>query len=327
MVGRVLALIFVLPILAAPLAAEAQQARRLPRIAFLSTTSSVDSPTTAAFRQGLQDLGYVEGQNIRIEWRWGGGRTERLADFAAEMVDLNVDVIVAANDAAGRAAQRLTKTIPIVIAVMSNPVGSGLIDSLARPGGNVTGLSMQGADLAGRRLQLLKETLPNLVRVGLLADTNDQGYRQTVKEAEAAAHMLRMQLRSYEVKSPSALNAAFAAMKKDAVAAGFVVGGTMLYANRAEVAERALKHQLPMVCGPREYTDAGCLMSYSASLTEQFRRAASFVDRILKGTKPTELPVEQATRYELTINLKTAKALRLTIPPAMLARADEIIRQ
>jgi putative ABC transport system substrate-binding protein len=318
--------VLVVALLAAPLAAEAQQAGKIARIAFISTTASLESPTTSAFRQGLQELGYVEGQNILIEWRWGGGTTERLPTFAAEVIGLNVDVIVAANDTVGRAAQRLTKTVPIVIAIMSDPVGSGLVATLARPGGNITGLSSQAPDFIGRRLQLLKETIPSVARVALLVDTNDQGYRQSVREAEVAARTLGLQLRSRELSSPGALNEAFAAMKTEAAGAVVMVGGTMFYANREDMAEQALKRRLPMVCGPREFVDAGCLMSYSTSLTERFRRAASFVDKILKGAKPADLPVEQPTKFDLAINLKTAKALGLTIPPAVLARADEIIQ-
>jgi putative ABC transport system substrate-binding protein len=212
------------------------------------------------------------------------------------------------------AAQRskLTKTLPIVIAVMSDPLGSGFAATLARPGGNITGLSMQGPDLTGKRLQLLKETVPNVARVALLTDTNDLGYRQSVREADVAARTLGLQLRPHEVSSPSELNGAFAAMIKEAAGAVFVVGGTMFCANRGELAERALKSRLPMMCGPREFVDASCLMSYSAGLTERFRRAATYVDKILKGAKPADLPIEQPTKFELVVNLRTAKVLRLT---------------
>ena len=305
-------------------AAWAQQAERVARIAFLSTTSSPDSPTTAAFRQGLQELGYREGQNIIIEWRWGAGSTGRFPEFAAEVVKSNVDVIVAANDAAGRAAQQATKRIPIV-SIFSDPVASGLVVTLARPGGNITGLTMQGSDLTAKRLQLLKEAVPKLSRVALLVDTNSQSYRQDVKETEAAARTLGMRLRVHEVSNPSELNSSFATITKERVGAVFQVGGTMLYANRAEVAELALKHRLPMMCGVRENVDAGCLMSYSANLTDRFRRAAHIVDEILKGAKPADLPVEQPTTFELVINLKTAKALDLKIPVSVSQRADRLI--
>src|SRR5437762_2888353 len=320
-----LTVILAVGLFAVPLAAQAQPASKVGRIAFLSTTSSPDSPTTAAFRQGLQELGYVEGQNIIIEWRWGGGRTEGFPAFAAEVVRLNVDVIVAANDAAGRAAQQATKRIPIVIAVVGDPVGSGFVDALARPGGNVTGLSMQAPELAGKRLQLLKEAAPHVSRVALLADTNDLGYRRAVTEVEAAARTLGVELRVHPVSSRRELNGVFATMVKEGARAVFQVGGTMFYANRAELGELALKSRLPMMCGPQETMHAGCLISYSAALTDRFRRAAYLVDKILKGAKPADLPVEQPTKIPLVINLKTAKALGLTIPQSVLGRADQVI--
>ena len=320
-----LTVILVVGLFAVPLAAQAQPASKVGRIAFLSTTSSPDSPTTAAFRQGLQELGYVEGQNIIIEWRWGGGRTEGFPAFAAEVVRLNVDVIVAANDAAGRAAQQATKRIPIVIAVISDPVGSGFVNALARPGGNVTGLSMQAPELAAKRLQLLKEAVPHVSRVALLADTNDLGYRRAATEVEAAARTLGVQLRVHPVSSRRELNGVFATMVKEGARAVFQVGGTMFYANRAELGELALKSRLPMMCGPQETMHAGCLISYSAALTDRFRRAAYLVDKILKGAKPADLPVEQPTEIPLVINLKTAKALGLTIPQSVLGRADQVI--
>jgi putative ABC transport system substrate-binding protein len=302
----------------------AQPAESVARIGFLSTTSSPDSPTTIAFRQGLRELGYVEGQNILIEWRWGGGKTERFPDFAAEMVKLNVDVIVAANDAAGRAAQQATKSIPIV-SLFGDPVGSGLVATLARPGGNITGLTTQSPDVTAKRLQLLKEAVPKVSRIAVLADTNDRSYQESLKEAEGAARSLGLQLRLYEVGTPNQLDGAFATMARDHAGAVFLVGGTMLYANRRGLAERALKSRLPMMCGVRENVDAGCLISYGAGLTDSFRRAAYFVDKILKGAKPADLPVEQPTKFELVINMRTAKALGMTIPDSLLLRADHII--
>jgi ABC-type uncharacterized transport system substrate-binding protein len=315
-----------LGLLAPPFAAQGQQAAKLDRIAFISTTSPGDSPTTAAFRQGLRDLGYVEGLNIAIEWRWGRGMTERFPDFAAEVVRLKVDVIVAANAPAGHAAQRATKTIPIVIPTMADPVSDGFVTTLSRPGGNITGLSIQTPELQGKRMQLLKEVVPNVSRVALLTDTNDRNYHQTVSEAEAAAGTLGLHLRVHEVSSPSALNGAFATMSKEAAGAVSIAGGTMFYANRAQLAEHALKKRLPMMCDTQEQVNAGCLMSYGPSLSDVFRRAATFVDRILKGAKPADLPVEQPTKFDLVINLKTAKVLGLTIPPSLLLRADEVIQ-
>lgn len=240
-----LVVVLALSLTIAPFAAGAQQAGKIARIAFLSTTSSPDSPTTAAFRQGLQELGYVEGQNIVIEWRWGGGRTEGFPAFASEVVRLNVNVIVAANDAAGRAAQQATKRIPIVIVVIGDPVGSGFVKTLARPGGNVTGLTVQSADLAAKRLQLLKEAVPYLSRVALLADTNDLGYRQAAAEVEVAARTLGVQLRLHMVSSHPELNGVFATMVQEGVEAVFQVGGTMFYANRAELGELTLESRLP----------------------------------------------------------------------------------
>jgi ABC-type uncharacterized transport system substrate-binding protein len=312
--------------LAAPVAVGAQEAGKVPRIGFLTTTSPGGSPTTDAFRQGLSERGYVEGQNITIEWRWGRGSTERFPDFVAEMVRLNVDVIVAANDLAGWAAQRATKRIPIVIAIIGDPVGGGFAASLARPGGNLTGLTALGPDIAAKRLQIFKEAFPNLSRVALLVDVTDLGHGPSLREIEAAAHARGVQIRPrVDVSTPDALAGAFATMTKERATAVFSVGGTMLYANRARLADLAVMSHLPMMCGPPEFVSAGCLMGYSVNLADIFRRAAGYVDRILKGAKPGDLPVEQPTKFELVINLKTAKALGLTIPPPVLARADQII--
>jgi putative ABC transport system substrate-binding protein len=311
-------------LLAAPLAARAQSAGKIPRIAFLTTTSPENSPTTDAFRQGLRELGYVEGRTINIDYRWGRGSTEHFARFAAEAVRANVDVIVAANTRAGQAAQQATRMIPIVIAVIEDPSASG-ITSLARPGGNVTGISAQGPDLMAKRLQLLKEALPAATRIGLLVDTNNMAYRSHVEAANGAARGLGMNLHVREVGKPSDLDGALTSMKSDAVAGILVVGGTMFYANRAVLAERARKHGLPTMGGDHLYVEAGCLIGYAPSLLETFRRAATYVDKILKGAKPADLPVEQPTKFELVINLKTAKALGLTVPQSLLVRADQVI--
>ncbi|HEY7649560.1 MAG TPA: ABC transporter substrate-binding protein [Methylomirabilota bacterium] len=311
----------VIALLAAPAAAAAQ----VPRIGFISTTSPGTSPANDAFQQGLRELGYVEGQSIAIEWRWGRGKTDRFPEFAAELVRLKVDVIVTANDLAGRAAQKVTKTIPIVVAVMGDPVGSGLVATLARPGGNVTGLSPQSSEIAAKRLQLLREALPTVARVALLADTSDANYRPIVRESEVAARALSLQLSLQEVSSPSELTHAFASIAKEGVDAVSTVGGTMFYANRERLAEEALKRRLPMMCAVKEHVEAGCLMSYSMSLRDLFRRAAYLVDRILKGAKPADLPVEQASTFELAVNVKTARTLGLTMPPALLLRADHVI--
>jgi putative ABC transport system substrate-binding protein len=299
---------------------------RVPRIAFLTTTMPGSSPTTDGFRQGLRDLGYVEGQNIVIEWRWGRGSTERFPQFAAEAVKLNVDVIVAANDAAGRAAQRATSTIPIVVAIIGDPVGGGFAAGLAKPGGNVTGLTVSGPEVAAKRLQIFREAFPRLSRVGLLVDTTDLGHPLSVREIETASQVLGMRIGPrVDVRDPESLGGAFATIIKERTAAVFVVGGTMLYANRARLADLAVNNRLPMACGAQPFVVAGCLMGYSANFADVFRRAAGYVDKILKGAKPGELPIEQPTKFELLINLKTAKAIGVSIPPSVLAQADQMI--
>ncbi len=311
-------------LLAAPLVAQAQQAGKIPRIAFLTTTSPENSPTTEAFRQGLRELGYVEGRTISVDYRWGRGSTERFASFAGEVVRANVDVIVAASTSAGQAARQATRTIPIVIVVIEDPSASGFA-TLARPGGNVTGISSQGPDVVAKRFQLLKEALPGATRIGLLVDTNNAARRRYLEEAERVSRGLGMSLHLREVSIAADLDGAFLSMTKDAVGAVFVVGGTMLYANRAVLAERALQHRLPTMGGDSLYVQAGCLMGYAPSLLEMFRRAATYVDKIVKGAQPGELPIEQPTKFELVINLKTAKALGLTIPQSLLLRADQVI--
>ena len=323
---RLIGLVLALGLSLVPLATEAQESGKISRIAFISTSSPGISPTGEAFRQGLRELGYVEGQNIAIEWRWGRGRTERFPEFAAEMVKLKVDVIVAANDAAGRAALNATKTIPIVVGLMGDPVGSGFVATLGRPGGNVTGLTSQSPEVIAKRLQLLKEAIPSVSRVALLADTNDVSYRLAVRESEAPARTLGVQVRLHEVGSPNELTRAFATLAKEGASAVLTVGGTMFYANRVQLAEEVRRSRLPAMCPTREHVETGCLLSYSVSLRDLFRRAAYFVDRILKGAKPADLPVEQPTWFELVINLKTARALGLTIPQSILVRADEIIQ-
>src|SRR5499427_6670596 len=256
-------------LLAAPLAAEAQQTRKtIPRIAFLTTTSPEDSPNPGidGFRQGLRDLGYIEGQTIAIEWRWGRGKTDQFPKFAAEVVRLKVDVIVAANTTAGRAAQMATKTIPIVIPFMVDPVGDGFAATLSHPGGNVTGLTNESADLIGKRLQLFKEALPSLSRIGVVVDTSDANYRESVSNLEAAAQALgvRVQIRR-EVSNPGELGPTFAAIPREGAGGVFIVGGGMTYTNRAQLAELALKHRLPMMCAQAQHVRAGCLMAYAAN--------------------------------------------------------------
>jgi putative tryptophan/tyrosine transport system substrate-binding protein len=322
-----LAVVLALSITLAPLAAGAQQTGEVPRIAVLTTGSPPGTFASDEFVQGLRDLGYVEGRNINIEWRWGHGTTERFPEYAADVVRLNVDVIVASNTAAGHAAQLATKTIPIVIPTMIDPVAEGFVASLARPGGNTTGLTLQSSETQGKRLQLLKEALPSVSRVALLVDSNERGYRAVAKEAESAAKLLGIRPQPVvEVRVPTDFAAAFGTIAKSGAQGVHVVSGTMVFVSRTPLAAHALKARLPMTCGGSEYVEAGCLMSYGPSLGGLFRNAAQLVDRILKGATPADHPVEQPTKFELVINLKTAKALGLTIPQSLLVRADEIIQ-
>ena len=321
-----LAVILAVNLVLAPLAVEAQQPGKIPRIAFITTTSPGGSPPIDAFRGGLRDLGYIEGQNLLIEWRWGRGTTERFTEFATEVVGLKVDVIVAANSPAGYAAKKATTTIPVVIPTMADPVGDGWVTTVARPGGNITGFAFQLPELQGKRMQLFKEMVPGASRIALILDVTNQSYRTLAKEAEAAAQTLGMRPHPViGVRNPKEINEAFAAFARARPDAVFVVGGTMLYTNRVQLVEQALKNRLPMMCEARDHAEAGCLMSYAASLSDLFRRTAGLVDKILKGAKPADLPVEQPTKFELVINLKTAKALGLTIPQSVLSRADEVV--
>ncbi len=308
-------------------AAHAQQTQPLPRIAFLTSTSPESSPTADAFRQGLHDLGYVEGQNIIVEWRWSRGKSELFPEFVAEMVRLKVDVIVVANILAGRVAQQATKTIPIVFSSgMGAGVASGFIESLARPGGNITGLSSQSPELVGKRLEVLKAAVANLSRVVVLGDPRDPSYLTERRETELAATALGVQIHSYlEASTPQELAGVFANIPQNAENAIFTLTATLLFAERANLVQYAIKSRLPMICFDPSMAAAGCLVSYSSDYSDLNRRAATYVDRILKGAKPADLPVEQPTKFKLVISLKTAKALGLTVPPTLLSRADEVI--
>jgi putative ABC transport system substrate-binding protein len=315
-------------LLAAPLAAEAQPTRNVRAIGFLGPPPSAGG-LVQAFQQGLRDLGYVEGQNIRIEYRYTDvalqGHPELFPRLAAELVGLKPDVLVVSVTEAALAAQKATSTIPIVMVSVPDPVGAGLASSLARPGGNVTGLSRESRDLIGKNLQLLKETLPDITRVGVLANPADPLKPAMVADAEKAARSLGVQLKVVEASAPSALEGAFSAMHTDKVGAILVVGGAGFYLSRTHIADLALRNRLPSVFQNREFVEAGGLLSYAPSTAANYRRAAFFVDKILKGAKPAELPVEQPTKFELVINLKTAQSLGLTIPPSLLQRADQVI--
>ena len=312
-------------LLAAPLAAEAQAPSRIPRIGCLGTGSTATNPNLLeAFRQGLRDLGYVEGRNIAIDYRWAEGRVERLPALAGELVRLKVDVIVATGSPGALAAKKATSTIPIVFATAGDPVGS-LVTSLARPGGNVTGLSLLAPEIVPRQLQILKEAIPGASRISVLSNPANPYTALMVKEAEAAARSLGVQLRLLEVRGREALDIAFSAVARERSGALLILFDPLLFAHSARIAEFASKDRLPAIYPHRESVEGGGLMAYGADLRDNFRRAASYVVKILKGAQPSDLPVEQPTKFELVINLKTAKALGLTIPPSLLARADQVI--
>ena len=311
-------------ILAAPIAAEAQQAGKTPRVGYLGTRTLADFGVDA-FRQALHELRWVEGQNIVVEWRFAEGKLERLPELAAELVRLKPDVIVAQATPGATAAKNATQTIPIVMVPVADPVAVGLVTSLARPGGNITGVSANGVEIVGKQLELLKETVPKVRRVAILLNPTNPSSRDVLKEANAAARSLGVQLQPVEARDADQLDAAFAAMARERAEGVLVMQDTAFVLYRQRFADLAAKSRLPAAYGWKEHVETGGLMSYGASLRDLFRRGATFVDRILKGAKPGDLPVEQPTKFELVINLKAAKALGLTIPRSVLARADQII--
>ena len=313
-------------LLAAPFAAEAQQAAKVARIGYLGAAAG---PLREAFLQGLRDLGYVEGRNLLIEYRSAEGKLERYSALAAELVALKVDVIFAPNTPAVLAAKQSTRTIPIVFPSAADPVADGLVTTLARPGGNVTGLTSLSPDLVGKRLEQLKQAVPGVSRVAVLwqpGGPDERTEKDMLKRAEVAARALGVQLQFVEAQGPADLDRAFSDMTRVRAGALTVLGGGMFLNERRRLVDLATKNRLPTVYSLREYVDAGGLMSYGPNLPDVFRRAATYVDKILKGAKPGDLPVEQPTKFELVINLKTAKALGLTIPQSLLQRADEVIR-
>ena len=316
-----------LGLLAAPLPAEAQQAGGVHRMGFLtsgSTTASVRA--VEAFRQGLRELGWVEGQNIVIDYRFAEGIFDRLPDLAAELVRLQVEVIVAGPTPAAVAAKNATGTIPIVMWAVGDPVGLGLIASLARPGGNITGVSFSvGMDTVGKTLELLKETVPKVRRVAVLSNPANPSHALAVSSAKVAAQSLGGQLQLLEARSPGEFDSAFAAMAKERVAALLVLTDGVFLLHRARLVNLAAKNRLPSIYQLREYVEAGGLMSYAPITRDLLGRTASFVDKILKGARAADLPVEQPTKFELIISMKTAKTLGLTIPPSVLVRADQVI--
>jgi putative tryptophan/tyrosine transport system substrate-binding protein len=277
-------------------------------------------------RQRLRELGYLEGQNIAFESRFADGKTDQLPGLAAELVALKVDVIVTSGTPASLAAKQATRTIPIVMAQLADPVGAGLVASLGRPGGNVTGLTTQDVDLSGKRLEMLLQVVPKVSRFAVLIDETSPGSMLIARGTQVAAQSLGVQLQSLGVRGPAELDGAFSAMKEARAGALIVESSSLLFTSRTRLADLTLKNRLPTMFAQKEYAEAGGLMAYSADFSDLFRRTATFVDKILKGAKPADLPVEQPTKFELVINLKTAKALGVTIPPSLLARADEVIQ-
>jgi putative ABC transport system substrate-binding protein len=305
----------------------AQQAPKTAKIGILSaTTPAAVAPGVEAFKQALRELGWVEGKSFVLEARYGEGKVERLSDLARELVALKMDVIVTPADLSIAAVKRETQTIPIVMALSSDPVGAGFVASLARPGGNITGLSNISPELSGKRVELLKEAIPALSRVALLWNPDVRGAVLDYKEAASAARSLRVEVKSVEASRAEDLDRAFSAITTWRAQALMLPGiNPVGFANRAQIVSFAQKNRLPSMFPTKEYVDSGGLMSYGPSLVDLFRRAAVYVDKILKGAKPADLPVQQPTKFELVINLKTAKALGLTMPQSLLRRADQVI--
>jgi ABC-type uncharacterized transport system substrate-binding protein len=328
MVRKLSIFIFVTVILASVLFAHAQQPAKMPRIGYLNAVSpSNRSDRIEALRQGLRELGYVEGKNILIESRYAEGKLDRLPALAAELVRLKVDVIVTSGPLPTRATKETTSTIPIVMAQDSDPVGNGFVASLARPGGNITGLSALRPELSGKRLELLKEIVPRLSRAAVFGTSTQPGNAQMLKEIELAAGAFGVKLQFVDVLSPKDIESAFrAAGKGQADAVLMMVPSSVDSSRRKEIVELAVKSQLPATYQQGEYVEAGGLMSYGVSTDDLNRRAATYVDKILKGRKPADLPVEQPKKFEFIINLKAAKQIGLTIPPNVLVRADRVIR-
>jgi len=308
-----------------PLAARAQQPAQLPTIGFLgASTPAIMGQWVAAFVQRLRELGWIEGRTIAIEYRWAEGRSARANEIAAEFVRLKVDVIVTHSAELVVAAKQATSVIPIVFGLAADPVGSGLVASLARPGGNVTGLSVQGTDLAGKRFELLREIVPGLRWLAVIANAGASGAVLEMREAQAAARALGLEVATPEIRRAEDIVPAFEALNGHAQAL-YVASDPLLYANRVRINTLALGARLPTMHATREYVEAGGLMSYGANYPDLFRRAGDYVDKILRGAKPADLPVEQPTKFDLVVNLITAKVLGLTVPPTVLARADEVI--
>jgi putative ABC transport system substrate-binding protein len=318
----------IVAVLASSLVAEAQSAK-VPRIGVLLYAAvpapEQSNPFLDAFRGGLRDLGYVEGQNVILEHRWAGGSNQRAAELAAELVRLNVAVIMSTGTPATQMARAATTTIPIVMTAVGDPVGSGIVASLARPGGNVTGLSLLDTDLDGKRIELLKEAVPGLRRIAMLWSPNDPGMTLAFSRVEVASHTLRLALQSLAVRDPDQFPEALQAAGTGRAEALIVTAQPFTIRHQTQILNVATKLRLPAMYTDRRFVDAGGLMAYGPSLVDVYRRAATYVDRILKGAKPADLPVEQPTKFEFVVNLRTAKALGLALPPALMARADQVI--
>ncbi len=313
--------------LTAPFGSFAQQQGKVWRVGYLSPTSTpVNSPYTAAFLKGMRQLGYVEGKNLVVEWRSADGKLERLPGLAMELVQLRVDVIVAVASPAIGAAQKATKTIPIIMAITGDPVGSGFVKSLARPGGNITGLSNMGGDTGPKLFDLLLSVLPKLSRVGLLVTPTSTTYRVISESVQAAAQTAGVKTILVEATSPQEIDDAFSLMIREKADAVIVGSSSFFSEQRRQIADLALKYRIPSMFAIRANVEAGGLISYGQNIADDFRRSATYVDKILKGAKPGDLPVEQPVSFELVVNLKTANALGITIPQAILLRADEVIQ-
>ena len=323
----VLSILFVVILLAVAVIAEAQQPKKGSRIGYVAGASrSTISTRIEAFRQGMRELGYVEDKNIVIEWRFGEGKQDRLPALVAELVRLKVDIIVTGGPISTRRAKEATVSIPIVMAQDTDPVGSGFAVSLARPGGNITGLSTISPEISGKRLELLKEVVPSLSRVAVFGSSTEPANAQLLQETELAARALRVQLQYLDILGPKDFETAFRASSKARAEALLVLNSSVTASHRTEIVDLAVKSRLPAIYYSEEWVEVGGLMTYGVSINDLYRRAATYVDKILKGSKPADLPVEQPTKFEFIVNLKAAKQIGVTIPPNVLVRADRVIK-
>jgi putative ABC transport system substrate-binding protein len=324
-IGRIV--MFILSLLTVPLTSQAQQTAHVPRLGLLMLGSASEFVSGIdAFRQGLRDLGYVEGQNIMLESRYAEGRFERLPDLAAELIHLKVDVLVTSGSQPVQVLQHATSTIPIVGVILADPIGTGFATSFARPGGNITGLAFQNTDLSTKRLELLKEAVPGVTRIAVLWDVHNPASASAVRATQKAAQSLGVQLHLLEVQGPEDFDSAFDAAHQGRAQALLQVGSPLFSTHSKTFLDLVAKSRLPATCESRVFVVAGCLMAYGPSFAEMWRRAATYVDKILKGAKPADLPMEQPMKFELVINLTTARAEGLTIPPTLLFQANEVIR-